>query len=212
MLNKFIKLFNLPLIDKYNKIVNLYYRIKTHFFYVFIFESIGKKTLIKKPLFLSNTHNIKIGQNVFIRDNARLEVVNDKGYINIEDNVSIEQNIHITSGGKLVIGKNTTISALTFITNIDHEYRELGVHILKQPYIIKDTFIGENCFIGYNVAIQAGTILGKQCIVGAHAVVRGKYPDYCVIVGAPARIIKRYDEKMKKWRKTNDKGEFIDEV
>ena len=58
--------------------------------------------------------------------------------------------------------------------------------------------------------IQAGTILGKQCIVGANSVVRGTFPDYCVIVGAPARIVKRYDEPSKQWRKTDSKGKFID--
>jgi acetyltransferase-like isoleucine patch superfamily enzyme len=70
---------------------------------------------------------------------------------------------------------------------------------------------GKNCFIGYGSVIQAGTILGKQCIVGANSVVRGIFPDYSVIVGAPARIVKRYDTKSKEWKKTYKNGEFIDE-
>lgn len=63
-----------------------------------------------------------------------------------------------------------------------------------------------------SAVIQAGTILGKQCIVGANAVVRGHFPPYCVIVGVPARIVKRYDEKSGAWKKTNSKGEFINEI
>ena len=97
------------------------------------------------------------------------------------------------------------------ITNIDHEYQEIDKHILKQPHIIKETKIGENCFIGYGVVIQAGTILGKQCVVGSNAVVRGSFQDYSVIVGAPARVVKRYDIVQNIWRKTNSKGKFIDE-
>lgn len=44
--------------------------------------------------------------------------------------------------------------------------------------------------MGYGVAIQAGTHLGKHCVVGTHSVVKGNFPDYCVLVGCPARVIK----------------------
>jgi acetyltransferase-like isoleucine patch superfamily enzyme len=98
------------------------------------------------------------------------------------------------------------------ITNIDHDYQQIAKPIWEQKLIIKETKIGENCFIGYGAVIQAGTILGKQCIVGANAVVRGTFPDYCVIVGIPAKIVKRYDEKSAVWKKTNGKGEFLDEI
>ena len=53
----------------------------------------------------------------------------------------------------------------------------------------------------FGVAIQAGTILGKHCIVGTNSVVRGIYPDFCVLVGSPASIVKRYNIKTKKWEK-----------
>ena len=64
----------------------------------------------------------------------------------------------------------------------------------------------------HDVVIQAGTILGKQCIVGANAVVRGEFSDYCVIAGIPAKIVKRYDLITKQWKKTDVKGNFIDEI
>lgn len=67
--------------------------------------------------------------------------------------------------------------------------------------MVRHTEIGENCFIGYGAAIQAGTVLGRQCIVGANSVVRGEFPDYCVIVGAPARIVKRYNPVSGEWEK-----------
>ena len=57
---------------------------------------------------------------------------------------------------------------------------------------------------------MAGTTLGKQCIVGANSVVKGNYPDYCVIVGAPAKIVKKYNMERCIWQKTNEFGRFID--
>lgn len=50
-------------------------------------------------------------------------------------------------------------------------------------------------------AIMAGTVLGKQCVVGANAVVKGTYPDYSVIAGVPAKIIKRYNAQSGLWEK-----------
>ena len=74
---------------------------------------------------------------------------------------------------------------------------------MDQGHILKETRIGKGCFLGYGVVIQAGTKLGKHCIVGSNAVVRGDFPDYSVIVGCPARIVKRYDFEKGEWIKVN---------
>ncbi|WP_141052065.1 acyltransferase [Aliarcobacter cryaerophilus] len=174
------------------------------------FGKFGLPSYIGKPIFIGNFKRIFIGKRVRIFPGARIEVVDKNSSIVFEDNISIGQNLHITSASQLVIGRNTTILESVMITNIDHDYQEIDLHILEQKHIINETKIGENCFIGYGAVIQAGTILGKQCIVGANAVVRGHFPPYCVIVGVPARIVKRYDEKSGVWRKTDKDGEFID--
>lgn len=173
----------------------------------------GFLSYIGSPILILGSRNIFIGNKVRIFPNARMECHN-KGRIMIGDNTSIAQGVHIISaGGRIVeIKQNTTFSANVFITNIDHGYQKIGVHILEQEDSIKNTVIGENCFIGYGAVIQAGTTLGKQCIVGSNAVVRGIFPDYCVIVGVPARIVKRYDADTKSWRKTNPRGEFINDI
>lgn len=180
--------------------------------YKLFFGSFGFPSYIGKPIFIQNFRRIFISKRVRIFPYSRMEVIYPTASIVIEPNVSIGQNFHIISGRELIIGKNTTISANVFITNIDHEFREIDKHILDQPLLVKDTIIGENCFIGYGVVIQAGTILGKHCVVGANAVVRGEFPDYCVIVGIPAKIVTRYDVITKQWKKTDAKGNFKDEI
>lgn len=181
-------------------------------FRAIIYKAIFGKFLfpsyLGKPLFLKGTKNIFIGKKVRIFPNVRMEVHGKNSKITIEDDVGIAQNVHITSASNLVIGKSSTILANVFITNIDHDYQEICVNILKQKIIVKETSIGENCFIGIGAAIQAGTILGKQCVVGANSVVRGSFPDYSVIVGSPAKIVKRYNPDTKLWDKTNADGTF----
>ena len=218
MLNKILKLLNLPLYEKYNFLVMQIAKFKTQILYKKIFKNIGKNTIIKNPILLKNVNNISVGNNVFIRDHARIECleIKDSQKFNpnliIEDGVSFEQRCHITVANELIIRKNTISSFDVMITDIDHEYENLDLPVALQPLKVSKTYIGENCFIGSGVKIQAGTILGKHCIVGTNAVVRGVYPDYSVIVGIPAKIVKRYDLEKKQWRKTNNKGEFLDEI
>lgn len=170
-------------------------------FYNLIGIKMGFLSYIGKPLFVHNRGSIRIGSRVRIFPHARLETHN-KGTIHISKNVAIGQNFHITaSNNELYIGEDTTISGNVFITNIDHDYQEIDKHIMDQKMITRTTQIGKNCFIGYGAAIQAGTILGDQCIVGTNSVVRGTFPDRCVIVGSPARIVKKYNMDTKAWER-----------
>lgn len=165
------------------------------------FRHLGIPSYMGKPCFIEGCKNIDIGKKVRIFPGIRLEAIKD-GRIKIGDNTAIEQSVHITSrGGVLRIGKDVTILANTFVTNLDHEYADISKSILEQGVIVRETAIGDGCFIGYGAAIQAGTILGKHCVVGASAVVRGEYPDYCVLVGNPARVIKKYNIETKSWEK-----------
>lgn len=165
------------------------------------FGKFGNISYIGKPTSLLGRKHFFIGDRVRIQPGIRMEASNN-GSIVVRNNTSIGQNVHITADKEeLEIGENTTILGNSFITNIDHDYQKINVHIMEQERIVKTTKIGENCFIGFGACIQAGTILGKQCIVGANAVVRGSFPDYSVVVGAPARIVKQYDPITKRWEK-----------
>lgn len=178
-------------------------------FYRFFFKKIGFLTYIGKPIFLHGISRVSLGKKVRLFPGARIET-HGGGEINILENVGIGQNFHIVAGGKLVIGKGTIISAEVFVNDMDNAYEEIDKNVLEQPFIVSKTSIGENCFIGIGAKIMAGTVLGNQCIVGANSVVKGTFPDYCVIAGAPAKIVKKYNSETFSWQKTNQNGYFID--
>jgi carbonic anhydrase/acetyltransferase-like protein (isoleucine patch superfamily) len=102
----------------------------------------------------------------------------------------------------------------------DNEWIELGERSQIQDNATLHTdpgfpiVIGHDCVIGHNVVLHGCTIadnsligmgaivlngarIGKCCLVGAGALVtEGKtFPDYSLIVGAPARIHRTLDEK-----------------
>lgn len=168
----------------------------------------GPSSIIEAPLMCSYGH-MAVGANVSIGKHARIQAIKEwlgstyEPEIIIGDDVSIEQRLHLIAASKLMIGNNSTISFDVMITDVDHQYEMIDVDISKQPLNVSQTEIGEYCFIGSGAKILAGTVLGKQCIVGANSVVRGHFPPYSVIAGTPAKIVKKYDFHSLQWTKVD---------
>ena len=166
------------------------------------FKKAGNMCYIGKPLIISGAKGISIGNRVRVFPGLRIECIGD-AQIEIGNNVVIEQNVHIISGGGVLhIGDDVTIAPNTFITNTNHEYRDIKHSVMDQGLLVNQTDIEDGCFLGYGVAVQAGTHLGKHCIVGSNTVLQGSYPDYCVIVGNPGKVIKRYNTMTNIWENT----------
>jgi acetyltransferase-like isoleucine patch superfamily enzyme len=53
--------------------------------------------------------------------------------------------------------------------------------------------IGAGCWIGTGAIVLPGTRLGRNVAVAGGAVVRGEFPDHCVIAGVPAKIVRSFD-------------------
>lgn len=89
-----------------------------------------------------------------------------------------------------------------FIADHNHEYMNINKHIYLQGVRMKneDTIIiGDGTWIGTNAVIVGNVKVGKNCVVGANSVVLDDIPDYCVVAGAPAKIIKMYNSKRGEW-------------
>ena len=51
--------------------------------------------------------------------------------------------------------------------------------------------VGDNSFIGENAILLPGTAIGRDCVIGAGAVVRGTIPDNSLVIGNPGQIVGR---------------------
>ena len=92
-----------------------------------------------------------------------------------------------------------------YISDNLHSYADLSKPIIEQPIKqLKKIRIGEGSWIGENVCV-IGASIGKHCTIGANSVVTHDIPDYSVAVGAPARVVKRYNEMTQKWEKIEEK-------
>lgn len=197
MEEKLKKLWEINLNMKYKKILWMLRAV----FYKLFFNKIGSMCYMGKPLYIAGVNHISIGDRTRIFPGLRIEAIDD-GYITIGKNCVIEQNTHIISkGNKLRIGNDVTIAPNVFITNVNHDYRDIKKGVMDQSLICRDTQIEDGCFVGYGSAIQAGSHLGKHCIVASNTVVYGKFEGNCVIAGNPGKIIKRYDTDSGEWIK-----------
>lgn len=172
-------------------------------FYIgFQFGSFGKGSRISRPLSITGLKNIYVGRGAFIRDFAWFMVLSDSNpaaEIRIGNGSYIGHNSHIVSIGSVSIEDKVMIADRVYISDNAHGYEDPLIPIIDQPLKpLSPVCIGEGSWIGENVCI-IGANIGKHCVIGANSVVTKNIEDYCIAVGAPAKIIKRYDFDLGAW-------------
>lgn len=182
-----------------------------------LFYSLGKDVIIKYPACrIAHKRHISIGDKTVIGKFARIEPVVNYAFekfdplIEIGAGVCINQNFHCTCARSVIIGDGTSITANCGVFDIIHPYEDIAINPRHAKIQIKPVVIGKNCLIGMNSVILPGTTLGNHCVVGANSVVSGSWPDNTVLVGSPAKVIKRYNFETQRWERTNPDGSFID--
>jgi acetyltransferase-like isoleucine patch superfamily enzyme len=84
-----------------------------------------------------------------------------------------------------------------------HEFSDIRVPILHQGVTQGGRIIIERgCWIGFGAAIlcNRGVLrIGRNAVVGANSVVTRDIPPCTVVVGAPARATRRYDDSLSRW-------------
>ncbi len=116
------------------------------------------------------------------------------------------------NGDKLIIGKFCQIaSGVEFVMNgANHQMNavstypfyimegwEQSVPPLSEMPLKGDTIVGNDVWIGQNATILAGVHIGDGAIIGMNSVVGSDVPPYTIVVGNPARAIrKRFDDEL----------------
>jgi acetyltransferase-like isoleucine patch superfamily enzyme len=173
--------------------------------------------LIRFPFDIRNKKYISIGRDFTTGPGCRLETGSEESTgkkLFIGESVQINDYVHISAWERVVIGNNVLMASKIYISDVCHgdfcsEY-DITLPPVKQPLKTKPVYIGENTWIGESVCVLPGTRIGKCCIIGANAVVNRDIPDYCMAVGNPARIVKRYCFDSRMWCRTDVFGNFVD--
>jgi acetyltransferase-like isoleucine patch superfamily enzyme len=91
---------------------------------------------------------------------------------------------------KIEIAEKVMISDRVYIGDCNHNHLSSGVPIIDQGLVFSgEVSIGAGSWIGVGAAILPGVSIGKNCVIGANAVVTRDVPDGATVGGAPARSL-----------------------
>ncbi|WP_300181512.1 acyltransferase [uncultured Aliivibrio sp.] len=179
------------------------------------FNFFGSRVSVYQPDTIEGVEYISLGNNVSIDSKCWLlafKTENHTPNIDIKEGACIGRFSHIVAIDKLIIESNVLIADKVYISDNVHRYTDVGSPISEQPVDFKGAVsIGSNSWIGESVSV-IGSKIGKHCIIGANSVVTSDIPDYCVAVGVPARVVKRYNSTSCEWERTDINGNFLNDV
>lgn len=96
--------------------------------------------------------------------------------------------------GKIKMGDNVRIGPKANIIAHNHGHFDITVPICEQDNTSVGIEIGDDVWIGANSVITDGVKVGSHSIIAAGAVVTKDVPDYTIVGGTPAKVIKNRAE------------------
>jgi acetyltransferase-like isoleucine patch superfamily enzyme len=199
---------NFRALDSLKKItmLRLIYWICRSTFLKFTFRWQFKEIYRGKNIQIIGLKKIKIGRHSSLGDYFWMNINNDgvgdrKMNVFIGEYSNFGRNNFITVGDHLAIGDFFFSSCYCSIIGASHQASNPFM-----PYIIADVVdlgsginIGSNVFMGAHSMIVGSVNIGFGSIIGSGSIVTTDIPPLCMVVGVPAKIVKRYCIISKQW-------------
>lgn len=166
--------------NKKNKILFILYKITASWLPISQRMNFAKKirNFWAKKIIKNYGENINIEQGAFFTPN--LSIGNNSG-------IGIKCEIY----GKVTIGNDVMMGPEVIIYTSGHVIENVNIPMrLQGGTVEKPVIIGNDVWIGRRVIIMPGVTIGNGCVIGAGAIVTHDVPDYCIVAGVPAKIIR----------------------
>ena len=180
------------------------------------FASIGREVSFHFTSKVSRQRSprISLGNAVRLLEYTWLNVATDdptgEPIVIIEDNCSIGYGSIISGKNRVHLERNILVGQNVVIQDHNHAYEDIDVPIIDQGITDGGRIrIGEGSWIGRGAAIlcsRGELTIGRHCVVSANSVVMRSIPDYSVVFGTPATIIRQYDPQTGAWRMGQARG------
>ena len=157
----------------------------------------GRCILKEGSIVVHNLATLKFTNTFF--NTLTMVAVNDNASLSIGTGTSIfSARISIFAGQSLTIGSDCMFSRnICILAGDGHAIFDAQTgKRTNYPVVMKNekckTIIGDHVWVGYGaIILGGGTFVGDGSIIGAGSVVKGKYPNNCVLAGNPSKIIKK---------------------
>lgn len=162
------------------------------------FGAFGERSVICfPPAALVNERYIRIGAGTMIGSHVSLSAGMVPGQVCVSDPVVSIGNRCLIGRGSGIVGHLSIVieddvwtGHHVYVTDQNHGYDDLSIPISQQSMPEMPVRIGAGSWLGHGTVVLPGATIGRHVVVGANSVVRGEFPDHCVVAGNPARVVK----------------------
>lgn len=121
-------------------------------------------------------------------------IIREGEYVTIGDNCLINHNCLIQAGkspaGYIKIGNYVHTGVNVMMMAFNHGFYTRDIPTKEQDYFEAPIIINDDVWIGAGSIILSGVTIGKGAIIAAGAVVNKDVPDYAIVGGVPAKVLK----------------------
>jgi acetyltransferase-like isoleucine patch superfamily enzyme len=177
------------------------------------FAAFGRRTSIHGSCDISRhgSRCIHFGDEVFLAQDVWLNIMlgssNHRPKMILSKGCRIGRRSTISAKNYIELQDDVLLAPSVLIMDHNHEFADPNRPIHDQGTTAGGKIvIGRNCWLGYGSVILCGKgelFIGRNSIVGANSVVTRSFPDYSIIAGNPAILLKQYDPKSEEWVRTS---------
>lgn len=150
------------------------------------------KSLVKRFCIRKKLHQLgQVGLNVNIGMTTQFYF---PSRISLGNHIYVGERTQFHGFGEIVVDDGVIMSDDCLIMSANHRYEGAQAVPYDGDFVCKKVHIKQNVWIGARCIILPGSEIGEGVVVSAGSVVRGKIPDFAVIAGNPAKIVKYRDE------------------
>jgi acetyltransferase-like isoleucine patch superfamily enzyme len=150
---------------------------------------------------------ISLGSSISLKKDAWLSVATEdptgEPVIVIDDNCHIGYGSIISAKNRIHLERDVLVAQQVLIVDHNHAYEDVTLPIAKQGITEGGRIrIGQGSWIGRGAAIicsRGQLTIGRNCVIAVNTVVTRSIPDYCLVWGNPAMIIRQYDPETRAW-------------
>ncbi|MEP6667799.1 MAG: acyltransferase [Chthoniobacter sp.] len=171
-------------------------------------QHVGEGSLIDETVHVLGWQQVRIGHHTIIAEGTWINV-NQRDQadpaVTIGDNCFIGRRNFLTAGVSITIGDYCLTGPDCHFLGADHDssspFTPFSISGVPANGVIE---VGANCWFGSSVIVLKNVRIGFGSILGAGALVTRDCPPFSMMVGSPARIIKRFDLRRKAWVKAEE--------
>jgi lipopolysaccharide O-acetyltransferase len=158
------------------------------------------------------SRSIRMGAGAYIHRHAWIEAVGGfagetfRPSIAIGKGFAASDRLHISAVNRVVIGDHCLFGSGVYVGDHNHgAYQGDDQSRPEEPPVSRrlvshgPVIIGSNVWLGDNVVVIGPVTIGDGAVVGANSMVVKDIPARALAAGAPAKVLKRFDEESGKW-------------